>query len=329
MQLSIIIPVYNAEVYLKACLDSIVQEMNEQTEVLLIDDGSKDHTSLIYNTYKDKIHIFQNKNHGVSYARNFGMKHASGKYIMFVDADDVLIKGWQQKINNFLSSSADILYFSKYKVSSNISQNDVIQSIIGYPQNKILTPLSAVWSKLFKRQFLLKNNLSFSENIINGEDMLFNLKAILCTDSFRFVEASIYQYRIHFHSATHVFEKKIFDSNILFLKQFYRILKDDPSIFHDFQKYYDCCLFNSIYIFLYRISRIEKKQERKQIYPIFEESIYANFLKRYHSQYIYGMYKNMILFLIKHKLYNQAIFIMRMKEKIGMRHHKKEVLEEI
>lgn len=85
MKLSIIIPVYNAEKYIEECLDSIISEIDEQVEVLLLDDESTDHSYQMIKNYERKnIRIFHHENHGVSYTRNQGIKEASGEYLMLI-----------------------------------------------------------------------------------------------------------------------------------------------------------------------------------------------------------------------------------------------------
>ena len=86
--LSIIIPVYNGEKYIKRCLDSIFTQSFENYEVIIVNDGSTDNTKNILDELKnDKLKIYNNENHGVSYSRNFGIEHSIGEYIMFVDVE--------------------------------------------------------------------------------------------------------------------------------------------------------------------------------------------------------------------------------------------------
>lgn len=86
---SIIVPIYNAEKYLKKCVDSLVNQTKKELEIILINDGSTDNTLKILKEYKDKrIKLFSNKNQGIGKTRNFGISKATSKYIMFCDSDD-------------------------------------------------------------------------------------------------------------------------------------------------------------------------------------------------------------------------------------------------
>lgn len=93
-KVSIIIPCYNVEKYVIDSLDSVVNQTLDEIEILLIDDGSTDHTRTVLESYARKdsrIHVLKQENKGPSAARNNGVKHASGEYIMFVDSDDMIV----------------------------------------------------------------------------------------------------------------------------------------------------------------------------------------------------------------------------------------------
>ena len=116
MKLSIIIPTYNSATYIKQCLDSIYKNalnIIDSFEVIVVNDGSTDNTSDILNQYQfQNLKIYTNSNHGVSYSRNYGIGKASGKYIMFVDSDDLLIENWFNIINKYLDNNIDFLLFT-------------------------------------------------------------------------------------------------------------------------------------------------------------------------------------------------------------------------
>lgn len=92
MRFSVIVPVYNVEKYLAKCLDSILQQTNQDFELLIVNDGTKDHSQDIIDEYvqkyPDKIRAFIKENGGLSDARNYGVERAKGEYIVFVDSDD-------------------------------------------------------------------------------------------------------------------------------------------------------------------------------------------------------------------------------------------------
>lgn len=90
---SVIVPVFNRDNTIERCLDSILAQSYENLELILIDDGSQDRTGPICDLYEKKdsrVIVFHNENHGVSYSRNYGIRHAHGDYLIFVDSDDYI-----------------------------------------------------------------------------------------------------------------------------------------------------------------------------------------------------------------------------------------------
>lgn len=185
MEISFIIPIYNTPVdKLKRCLDSI-KFNNISYEILLIDDGSDEKLSneykIISNEYNAKY--FKHKNRGVSYTRNQGIINSCGKYIMFVDSDDYLNK---ENISfDLLNEDYDIIIFnyeiikkdnSKYMIhelsfeeDSRYPYDEVIKDFI--KNDKCYSPVA----KFIKSSFIKENNIRFKEDMINGEDAIFNL----------------------------------------------------------------------------------------------------------------------------------------------------------
>ena len=103
MKVSVIVPVYNTEKYLRRCLDSLVNQTLDDIEIIIIDDKSPDNSALIIDEYKkkydNKIKVIHNKtNKGIGYNRNIGIKKSSGKYIMFIDSDDYLDRSACEKL---------------------------------------------------------------------------------------------------------------------------------------------------------------------------------------------------------------------------------------
>lgn len=115
LKVSIIVPVYKAEPYIRKCIDSILSQTFTNFELLLIDDGSPDNCGKICDEYAEldaRVHVFHKENCGVSAARNLGLDHAKGDYVCFIDSDDWIdpdmletLIGWEQK------KQTDLLFF--------------------------------------------------------------------------------------------------------------------------------------------------------------------------------------------------------------------------
>ena len=168
VQISVIIPVYNAERYLSACLDSVIEQSYKNLDIILIDDGSTDNSGKICDEYsiKDKrIKVIHKKNEGVSVARNTGLDVATGKWISFVDSDDIIETDlYQNIISELEKNNPDLFIFNFYTNNEKnmlYSREEIIQDreIINNIKEKIIYPAfdketpriySFVWNTIFE-----------------------------------------------------------------------------------------------------------------------------------------------------------------------------------
>ena len=182
--ISIIVPIYNAEKYIERCIKSIIDQDYKNIEIILIDDGSKDNSNKIckkIKEYDNRIKfITNNKNSGVSNARNIGIENSNGKYIAFVDADDYIEKDIyinlynNIKINNvdlavcsYTNSDKKINDLNEEKIRQ-ISKEDFFIEVLENKQIK-----GYVHNKLFKSEIIKEKNIRFNEKIYICEDLLF------------------------------------------------------------------------------------------------------------------------------------------------------------
>lgn len=211
-KISIIIPVYNVEDYLEECLDSIINQPLKDIEIICVNDGSTDKSLDILKKYatKDKrIKVINQKNKGLSGARNSGLKIAIGKYVFFIDSDDYLLKDSLEKLYvKATKEDAQILIFSAITEPRKLSnENKWLENRLTQP-NKQYTKFSKdiifneitarpfVWNKLFKLEFLRNFNLTFDENVKFGEDQVFLLKTYSHVQRLFFFNHIAYVYRI-------------------------------------------------------------------------------------------------------------------------------------
>ena len=192
IDVSVIVPIYNVEKYLDECLDSIEnQTKTDGVEIICIDDGSTDKSSEILKKHaekNDKIKVITQENQGVSVARNQGLNEAKGKYIMFVDSDDLLMPYAIEKAYITAEKyNVDVVKLnnSSFTDNQNIDVNkytykdsNMLVVTRGKNQNpfefwKKYNLLNVVWNKFWKREFIERNNLRFKEGI-RLEDILFN-----------------------------------------------------------------------------------------------------------------------------------------------------------
>lgn len=191
---SIIIPVYNASKYLEKCLDSIINQTYQNIEIITINDGSKDNSLEILNEYASKdnrIKIIDKENGGVSSARNIGIDMATGKYIMFIDADDYIEKDMLEVMHRQIEEQdAQICLCGMNVVSldNKVRQTymyDTLDSVIDSKEDYI-EHLQLNWApfcKLIDKE--LVKNIRYDKNIAIAEDLLFNAMIIKENESFK------------------------------------------------------------------------------------------------------------------------------------------------
>lgn len=214
--ISLVVPIYNSEKYLRECIDSILNQNFRNFELILVDDGSLDGSLNICRGYSDdRIKIIKKKNGGVSSARNAGISIAQGEYITFVDSDDTLPKDALSKLYNaILETDADMVsgsYCLQYG-NHKIPHSQRLQS--GKYDIKSLLPdfiddgtlsgflLGSVCGNLYKTRILKKYSLSFNQNIRNNEDGLFNLEYAFNAGSLCVIKDNVYYYRQQDDSAS-------------------------------------------------------------------------------------------------------------------------------
>lgn len=205
-KISIIIPIYNVESYLKECLDSILNQTLRDIEVICVNDGSTDSSLSILEKYKnmdDRIIIVDQENQGISIARNNGLACARGKYIEFIDSDDYLFS------NNYLESlyNACEKYDADIAVAGIVRGNEKLQSVILKIESEISSsdyaeklricdvPNSCyVNNKLVKRTALISSGLSFPPRTVY-EDVHYTYRLLYYMDKLVGVPDVIYFYR--------------------------------------------------------------------------------------------------------------------------------------
>ncbi|MDP2922781.1 MAG: glycosyltransferase family 2 protein [Candidatus Omnitrophota bacterium] len=223
---SVIVPVYNSEKYLRLCLDSIINQSYKNIEILLIDDGSTDNSGKICNEYAlsdNRIKVIHTKNNGPAAARNIGIEKSKGSFIFFVDADDFIENNAiNLLIENYNRYKADIIVgdFKKIKNRSDISDSghnnfflssklltkqDIINYTRCYLKKVNRFPLfTQSWGRLFKTSIIKDNNIFFDTNLRTFEDVAFNFGYLKHTNKLFFLKAALYNHLVYdnYSSAT-------------------------------------------------------------------------------------------------------------------------------
>lgn len=206
-KISVILPVYNVEKYVRKCLLSIVEQSYQNFEVLIVDDGSVDN---FFKEIEDivaenkNIKIYQKANGGIASARNFGLEKANGDYILFIDSDDWIEKDLFKNLVENLSDE-DILIFNlgeysnkEGKIITNRRIKNINKELLKINERYIFldeVPNGAT-IKIYKRSFIEKNNFRFNEGLKLYEDTYWDIITLINTKKVRFLDYVGYWYRV-------------------------------------------------------------------------------------------------------------------------------------
>lgn len=265
--ISVIIPVFNSEVFLIKCIESVLQQNYVNFELLLINDGSTDGSSIICDNYATKynnVRTFHKDNGGPASARNFGINEAIGDFITFIDADD-----WVDK--DYLSSFVMNIQTDRY-------ENLILQGLINefsdgcrYKCNDSMY-FAAGCGNLFNRKVIVENKLQLNSEMKLGEDTLFNLEYLKFVNGYTIIDKYGYHYR-HSDNGTSLTSSASIESIYNFYLCLNEKLKEnhilDNSNLLNFLNSHINAQFLSI---IYHLNSIDLENRKKWIKLLFNES---------------------------------------------------------
>lgn len=206
MEISIIVPIYNAEKYIDKCIQSILHQSFQDFELILVDDGSIDSSYVICKSYENtdkRIHIIRKKNEGVSSARNCGLEIATGNYIAFVDSDDYIATDYIQTLVSNINETTDFVFSGITDVMMDIIKKVTTQKDYIWRLDReddfidfLYQPLqSSPCAKLYSNRIVKKHNIHFDTTLNCAEDRDFNLKFFAYIEQAISISYSGYYYR--------------------------------------------------------------------------------------------------------------------------------------
>lgn len=219
MKVSVIVPVYNTEKYLKNCIDSLLKQNFEDYEIIVINDLSPGNAEEIIKSYNDKkiVYIKNKTNKGIGYNRNLGIKKAKGEYVCFIDSDDYVKEDFISKMYNYSKeNNLDLCvcdYVNVDEEGNKLKEFNLSDfCITNYEENnKILCEINlAPWNKLYKKDMLVKNKIEFSETL-KYEDLSFVALSIKNSKKIGKINEQLNYYTIHNNSETTTRDKRVFD----------------------------------------------------------------------------------------------------------------------
>lgn len=239
IKVSIIMPVFNSAKYLRQTLDSVVNQTFHDFELIAVNDGSTDNSEEILNEYKEKIEHFtivNQLNSGVSSARNKGIDLANGKYISFLDSDDLLHKDYLKTLYEIADNNyCDIviceyyLYYDKMNIlNENIEGTIISENLVKKYGNKAFEYVmkqgfgTSPCIKLYKKEILNHYSIYFDIKSNFGEDMFFNWKLFLVSKSIIQIPYKLYGYRQNMNGATSKYHSHLFEN---YMREFSNLRK--------------------------------------------------------------------------------------------------------
>ena len=213
--LTVIIPVYNGEKYLKRMIEQLKKQTFQKFEAIFIDDGSTDNTYELCKCFAEndsRIHVIHIENHGVSYARNVGIGEAKGKWIQFIDVDDIIHINMFSTFNDILEESeADLAVCGCIRKRQDLEENiycgpgedrflqgkDITSLLRETGMEQRYWLLDYVWNKWYKRSLIKTAYICFPENLALGEDFVFNTRYFQHINSLALISDYCYEYEVH------------------------------------------------------------------------------------------------------------------------------------
>lgn len=279
---SIIVPVYNAEKYLKECIDSILAQTYPDFELICVDDGSADSSLSILNKYQEqdnRVQVYTQKNQCAGIARNNGLFHANGKYVLFLDSDDFFEETLLEKtVETAEKNEADVVlfsanYFNNAKQMFEDAPWELRLDLL--PKAKVFNSLdiqnnifqitgSAPWNKLFRKKLITDNGIIFP-NLKNSEDLSFICCALAMAK------------RISFHEDVLVHIRRAHGSNLEANKddnpiEFYKGLKFLKQYLYKnnvYENYKESFIELALQTYVYQVDTLNKSEKKQELTDFF------------------------------------------------------------
>jgi len=311
IKISVIVPVYNTEKYLGKCLDSLVNQTLENIEIIIVNDGSLDNSQRIIDKYDGKysfIKSFRKENGGLSDARNFGIKRATGEYIGFVDSDDwVELDMFEKMYNKAIKSDFDIVscnltYRFKKENRDFVRNGGITKDILLHKDKKkfMITMYPTVWNKIYKKK-LFRGENKFKKGIW-FEDFEFLYRILPEVKSIGYVDYAFYNYLQRPGAITDTINDKLYDYIENWNAIIFYYKKNNM-----FEYYYDeleYCYVRYLYaVFLKRAYEYKFEEFKKAVEFAFE-NVQKNFPKYKMNKYIYlfPSFKNLYITFVNKKV---------------------------
>ena len=243
-QISVIIPIYNCEKYIKECLSSLIKQTFKNFEIICINDGSNDDTLKILKKFEakdERIIIFNQNNSGPGIARNIGMKKSKGKYLIFLDSDDIFKKTMLEELYiKIKENDSDVVicnsqnfekkkwwkkfYEKNYLISNNIIKQKTFSSL-DIEKDFLNLFIWWPWDKLFKRKYIENLGIEY-QNLKSSEDLFFVAASVIAAKKISYLDKILINHRIGIKNSVSNSRQKSWDNFYYALKELKRFIKE-------------------------------------------------------------------------------------------------------
>ena len=323
-KISVIVTIYNTpEIYLRKCIESILNQTLKEIEIILVNDGSREETKKICEKYAEndkRIKLVNQENQGESGARNTGIKNATTDNITFVDSDDWIEKGTCEKIYDYIekiNSEYEMIIFNcfvdyqKRQVKNmfypkkdlldkqdieEIQLQNIERGISKYypPESNISVP----WSKVYNKKFINKNNLKYIPNITRMTDAIFNMEAFEKAQKIYVLQEYLYHYQQNDFSIC----QKYSEDTIKYYETYFKFVKKYIEKYNKGEKFVDILNIKIItsldrYMYNYFFHKDNAKRFKnieKEFKEILSKKLYQGTMENVKTQYL-SIYQKLVL----------------------------------
>lgn len=302
---TVIIPIYNAELYLRRCLDSVLNSICQDFEVILVNDGSTDGSLEICReyAYKDnRVKLISQQNKGVSAARNRALEECRGEWVVFVDADDMIAPDFIGTIVQEKYHSQDLLLFDFSQTEEGLHRQEQAPQELHFDGEQVqqilkrtMDPhplvkggklnLFSPWAKAFKSAIIHRHSIQFCTDLFWGEDTLFNIEYLLHTGYCTYIAKPAYYYAFYSESISRKFQPKLPHNLEKQLEKIRAALECSQMFLPLKKEFYFYVVDNLIYILIWSIfsphNPASYKEKRGLCQEMWKNPLYCQAMKHF------------------------------------------------
>ncbi|MDM5299515.1 glycosyltransferase [Bacillus pumilus] len=237
--ISLLVAVYNTSQYVEQCLQSIAEQSFSDIEVILVNDGSTDHSGELLEAFAERderFRVIHQDNQGLGAVRNRGIEEAKGTYIAFVDSDDILAPHYCEALYQKAETTGADLVVSEYWIQFEQSRRTLPTTLLSHQSENQASLIEALldgkltgfsWNKLYRRAFIEEYGIRFPlrGELENIEDQYVTLRCFYLSKVIAFVHEPLYYYRVHLSSIVQRYQKHYFQHGLTFYRAQYQFLE--------------------------------------------------------------------------------------------------------